>query len=228
MSSGWCFNGLNGDVDPDAGVLEIVLDRLAANQERQTSQLLGAEGHFSAHVSAGVRLVHMLHGGAYCHRWRHMERRLIHLYSQAERSRQSSLRRWHRKQELLNCSLTDRIRLHSQDASDASPEVRTYLEERVLIVASLFARGGSEICLQHNQPAPGLEVLTRQIEFLTLRRRSFWYPRAYLLTRAARGPPNAWIVLVPASTSPLCGVPRGMKYSPPAIIGIRSPLMINV
>jgi len=35
-------------------------------------------------------------------------------------------------------------------------------------------------------------------------------------TRSARWPPNAWIVLVPATTSPLCGVPRGITYSFPA------------
>src|SRR5881397_2815820 len=38
------------------------------------------------------------------------------------------MRRWHRKQdELLNFSLTGQSRLHPQDASAVSPEVRTYL-----------------------------------------------------------------------------------------------------
>jgi hypothetical protein len=46
-------------------------------------------------------------------------------------------------------------------------------------------------------------------------------------TRSARWPPNAWIVLVPARTSPLCGTPCEMKYSSPVLTGIRSPLMIN-
>src|SRR6266404_2516117 len=72
------------------------------------------------------------------------------------------MRRWNRKQdELLNYSLTGRNRLHPLDASDSSPEVSTYLEERALIVASLLSRGASEIYLQHNQLAPGLEVVTR-------------------------------------------------------------------
>jgi len=49
------------------------------------------------------------------------------------------IRRWHRKQdELLNYSLTGAIRLNPQEVSDTSPQVRTYLEERALIVASLL------------------------------------------------------------------------------------------
>ena len=49
------------------------------------------------------------------------------------------MRRWHRKQdELLNYSLTGAIRLNPQEVSDTSPQVRTYLEERALIVASLL------------------------------------------------------------------------------------------
>ena len=85
------------------------------------------------------------------------------------------MRRWRRKQdELLNYSLTGRSPPHSLDASDASLEVRTYLEERVLIVASLLARAASEIYLHQNQPAPGREVVSRQMQNTLLREKSLW------------------------------------------------------
>jgi len=85
------------------------------------------------------------------------------------------IRRWHRKEnELLNYSLTGRNILHPQDLSDASPDVRNYLEERALIIASLLSRGASEIYLQHNQLAPGLEVVTRQMQNSQLRENGLW------------------------------------------------------
>src|SRR5262245_24308581 len=72
------------------------------------------------------------------------------------------MRRWHRKQdELLNTSLTGRAPLRPQDFADASREVRFYLEERALIIASLLARAAGEIYLQHHQIAEGAEVVTR-------------------------------------------------------------------
>jgi hypothetical protein len=40
-------------------------------------------------------------------------------------------------------------------------------------------------------------------------------------TLSARWPPKQWIVRVPAATSPLCGIPLGMKYSSPAFSGVR-------
>jgi hypothetical protein len=85
------------------------------------------------------------------------------------------MRRWHRKQdELLNYSLTGRSPLRPQDVTDASPELRAYLEERALIVASLLARAASEIYLQHNQLSPGLEVVTRQTQNALLRENGLW------------------------------------------------------
>lgn len=80
ISSGWCFNGLNGNVDMGSGVLEIVLDRIAANQKGQTSQVLCTESHSSTDVSAGVRLIYLRHGGDCCHRWGYMESRLLHIH----------------------------------------------------------------------------------------------------------------------------------------------------
>lgn len=85
------------------------------------------------------------------------------------------MRRWHRKQdELLNTSLTGRAPLHPQDFADASPEVRRYLEERTLIIASMLARGGSEIYLQHHHVGEGNEVVTRQLQNSFLRGAGLW------------------------------------------------------
>jgi len=85
------------------------------------------------------------------------------------------MRRWHRKQdELLNTSLTGRAPLHPQDFADASPEVRSYLEARALITASLLARGASEIYLEHHQIAEGAEVVTRQVHNSLLRGTGLW------------------------------------------------------
>lgn len=99
------------------------------------------------------------------------------------------MRRWHRKQdELLNTSLTGRAPLHPQDFADTSPEVRGYLEERTLIIASLLARGASEIYLQHHQVAEGNEVITRQLQNSLLRGAGLWdkleRPEADLATAA--------------------------------------------
>ena len=85
------------------------------------------------------------------------------------------MRRWNRKQdEFLNTSLTGRAPLHPQDLADVSPEVRSYLEERALIIASLLARGLSEIYLQHHQIAEGSEVVTRQVHNSLLRGTGLW------------------------------------------------------
>jgi len=99
------------------------------------------------------------------------------------------MRRWHRKQdELLNTSLTGRAPLHPQDFADASAEVRSYLEERALIIASLLARGASEIYLQHHRIAEGTEVVTRQVHNSLLRGAGLWdkleRPEADLATAA--------------------------------------------
>ena len=85
------------------------------------------------------------------------------------------VRRWHRKQdEILEFSLTGRSRLRPRDVADASPDVRAYLEERAVIIASLLARGGSEIYLQGKQHDPGLDVTTRQNQNRLLRERGLW------------------------------------------------------
>lgn len=47
-------------------------------------------------------------------------------------------------------------------------------------------------------------------------------------SRSARCPPNTWIVLVPAITSPPWCTPRGIRYSSPALIRIRFPAISNV
>src|ERR1700758_3987823 len=47
-------------------------------------------------------------------------------------------------------------------------------------------------------------------------------------SRSARCPPNTWIVLFPASTSPPWRTPRGIRYSSPALTGMRFPAISNV
>lgn len=47
-------------------------------------------------------------------------------------------------------------------------------------------------------------------------------------SRSARCPPNTCIVLVPASTSPPWRTLRGIKYSSPALIGMRFPAISNL
>jgi len=47
-------------------------------------------------------------------------------------------------------------------------------------------------------------------------------------SRSARCPPNAWIVLVPATTSPPWRTPRGIRYSSPALTQMRFPAISNV
>jgi hypothetical protein len=86
------------------------------------------------------------------------------------------MRRWHKKQdEILNTSLTGQHRLRPQELAVVSESVRAYLHERALIIASLLARGASEICLAN----PGgtrmqAEVVTRQIQNGFLRERGLW------------------------------------------------------
>jgi len=52
--------------------------------------------------------------------------------------------------------------------------------------------------------------------------------RSYSPVRSALCPPKAWMVLVPARTSPACGTPRGITYSSPAFTGTRCPSMSSV
>jgi hypothetical protein len=85
------------------------------------------------------------------------------------------MRRWHRKQdEVLNFSLTGQSRAKPQEASIVSAEVRIYLEERALILASLVVRGASEAYLHHNDLGAGLEILTRQTQNSFLREHLLW------------------------------------------------------
>ncbi len=85
------------------------------------------------------------------------------------------MRRWHRKQdEVLNFSLTGQSRAHPQDASIVSSEIRIYLEERALILASLVVRGGSEAYLHRNDLGAGLEIVTRQTQNCFLREHRLW------------------------------------------------------
>lgn len=48
------------------------------------------------------------------------------------------------------------------------------MEERALIIASLLARGSSEIYLQHYELAQGMEVITRQVQNSFLRDTGLW------------------------------------------------------
>jgi hypothetical protein len=85
------------------------------------------------------------------------------------------LRRSHRRQdELLNFSLTGRGRPDTSGAGDVSPAVRRHLEERALIVGSLVARAGSEMCLRLNEVPPGLEAMARQNLNTLLRQNGLW------------------------------------------------------
>lgn len=85
------------------------------------------------------------------------------------------MRRWHRKQdEILNYSLTSKVNPSSNGVFNLSPSVRTYLEDRALIIASLLARGASEVQIHQklNHEAGG--VLARQILNGFLREHGLW------------------------------------------------------
>jgi hypothetical protein len=55
-----------------------------------------------------------------------------------------------------------------------STRVRDYLYERLLIVASLLARAGSERYLEQHTIPPGAEVITRQLHNTLLREKGVW------------------------------------------------------
>jgi hypothetical protein len=82
-------------------------------------------------------------------------------------------RAYRRDDELLNISITGRNPVVNH-ARGVAPEVRAYLEERAGIVASLLARGASEIYLQHAAVAAGAAVVTRQIQNGFLRESGLW------------------------------------------------------
>jgi hypothetical protein len=85
------------------------------------------------------------------------------------------MRRWNRKQdEILNYSLTGKANPSSTGVFNLSPSVRTYLEDRALIVASLQARGASEVHIHHNLHDEAGEILTRQVLNGFLRQHGLW------------------------------------------------------
>jgi hypothetical protein len=59
-------------------------------------------------------------------------------------------------------------------AKHLTPELRNYLEERAGILASLLARGGSEVYLRHKELPPGAQVVTRQIQNGFLKQTGLW------------------------------------------------------
>jgi hypothetical protein len=102
---------------------------------------------------------------------------------------------WHRKQDdLLNFSLTGQERSRPADSSGVSVEVRSYLEQRALIIASLLARASSEIGLRDRQLPPGMEVVTRQIQNALLRERGLWNVLEPSEAELARAPDGGWTV----------------------------------
>jgi hypothetical protein len=86
------------------------------------------------------------------------------------------MRRWHKKQdEILNTSLTGQSRLRPQEVTVLPEGVVAYLHERALIIASLLARGASEIYLANSDETRALaEVVTRQTQNGFLRDRGLW------------------------------------------------------
>ena len=86
---------------------------------------------------------------------------------------------------------------------------------------------------RHRKPdTTSIEAARRTAEFLEGETRRYLAASPIVdelaALRSARWPPNAWIVLVPARTSPLCSTHRGMKCSSPVFKGIRFPSMIRV
>ena len=76
------------------------------------------------------------------------------------------------RSEMLNFSITGRN--PQQLPEDVAPSVRTYLGERAVIIASLLARGASEVFLKQHDLPPGAHVLTRQTQNTLLRRLGLW------------------------------------------------------
>lgn len=85
------------------------------------------------------------------------------------------LRRSHRRQDAaLNFSLTGQSHSVPKVESDASPEIRTYLEQRALIVASLLARGAGESYQKRNRMPEDVRVVNRQVQNAFLRTQGLW------------------------------------------------------
>lgn len=85
------------------------------------------------------------------------------------------MQRWHRKENvLLNYSLIGQNDWGRVGSSDLAPPVRTYLEDRALIIASLLARGLSEFHLHQDHDRDASEVFTRQVLNGFLREQGLW------------------------------------------------------
>jgi hypothetical protein len=85
------------------------------------------------------------------------------------------MRRWHRKQnELLNYSLTGQTVRDLDGKFDLAPPVRTYLEDRALIIASLLARSVSEIHVHQQEDHDLSDIFTRQFLNGFLREHGLW------------------------------------------------------
>jgi hypothetical protein len=76
--------------------------------------------------------------------------------------------------EMLSYSLTGQHRLTPEGTAYVPQAVRTYLEERMLILNSLMNRASSEIFIQHKKLGPGIEVVTRQKLNALLRDAGLW------------------------------------------------------
>jgi hypothetical protein len=133
-----------------------------------------------------------------------------------------------RQDEMLSYSLTGGHKRTSEGTTYVTPTVRRYLQERAAILASLLARAASEIYIQHNELAPGLEVVTRQNQNALLRNAGLWEklePPERSLFTAADGQWTTdqqnevgnwceqlrllrWVLGVDAELTPLAHVPR--------------------
>lgn len=103
------------------------------------------------------------------------------------------MRRWHTRQnELLNYSLTGLNRVDFERGCGVSPEVRTYLAERLMILASLLSRASSEICVGESQPPAGLAVITRQIQNTLLRENGLWGKLEQIEGDFSSAPDGSW------------------------------------
>ena len=83
------------------------------------------------------------------------------------------IRRSNRRQdESLNFTLTGSNPRQLPEV--VSPQVRQYLEDRAVILASLLVRAASESCLSCNELPPGTEIVTRRVQNSLLRQLKLW------------------------------------------------------
>ena len=130
------------------------------------------------------------------------------------------LRRSHRKQnDLLNYSLTG-LNPRPVPAADVSPAVRSYLQERALIIASLLARAASEIHIEHHE-LPAAEVLTRQVQNALLRRKGLWEKLEPAETELVSAADGRWTVEQQNNVTKWCEQLRLLRWA----LGIDAELM---